>query len=267
MNENLLLGTSEKPKQLSTSGWNGASTSSNGADLKLEVGQEYTYTVHLDSSDTQVSIEAICYYQEGTRSLTKNKEINVGETSSITFVVPEYTVRTDVHVYASYGNGATFSISNEKLEVGGNSTPWEPHPSEKPTEPPKPVVKKSITQYFYDISFSEAQKIVGDTNVYQILPLNADTPYPFVVINATSTSTNSLSKNYLFQKTEIDVDVWGDESQRKTVDDIANELINSLIQYGLDLNATSYRLTPDTSTNDVFWRATVALEFDDGSQK
>lgn len=123
---------------------------------------------------------------------------------------------------------------------------------------------KSITQYFYDISFLEAQKIVGDTNVYQILPLNVDTPYPFVVVNDTSTSTDRLSKYCIFQEVKVYIDIWGDETQRKQIDDIVNELFNALIPYGLNVNKSSYQITADTSTDDVFWRAKVTGVFNNG---
>lgn len=123
---------------------------------------------------------------------------------------------------------------------------------------------KSITQDFYDIVFQESQAIVGDDNVYQLLPLNADTPYPFVVVNNTSTSSDALTNSKLIQEVKVYVDIWGSETQRKTVDDTVNRLLNALIPHGLNINRSSYQITPDTSTDEVYWRASVVGVFNNG---
>lgn len=123
---------------------------------------------------------------------------------------------------------------------------------------------KSITQDFYDIVFQESQAIVGDDNVYQLLPLNADTPYPFVVVNNTSTSSDALTNSKLIQEVKVYVDIWGSESQRKMVDDTVNRLLNALIPHGLNINRSSYQITPDTSTDEIYWRASVVGVFNNG---
>lgn len=123
---------------------------------------------------------------------------------------------------------------------------------------------KSITQDFYDIVFQESQAIVGDDNVYQLLPLNADTPYPFVVVNNTSTSSDALTNSKLIQEVKVYVDIWGSETQRKTIDDTVNRLLNALIPHGLNINRSSYQITPDTSTDEVYWRASVVGVFNNG---
>lgn len=120
-------------------------------------------------------------------------------------------------------------------------------------------MQKSKTQELYDLIYSKAQELVGDNNVYQLLPLNADTDYPFVVLNTTNTDTERVTNSKLFQGITVRLDIWGLENQRKELDDIVNSLFNALLPYGLDRNQSSYQILPDTSTDEIFFRAMVKI--------
>lgn len=117
---------------------------------------------------------------------------------------------------------------------------------------------KSKTQIMYDLTFEAMQKICEKT--YQYLPM-IDVGYPFAVINDSETR-GDVSKDMLFQIIEITVDIWGNDSQRKLIDDYSNQLLESMVDRGLIKKESGYRINVDHSTDEILYRSQVTLAFE-----
>lgn len=78
------------------------------------------------------------------------------------------------------------------------------------------------------------------------------------------------TKSYLLATLHAQLDVWGDETQRRDVSDMAHALMERISRikelsggYRISMNyeASSVQVMTDNSTDDNLWRANVSLEF------
>lgn len=122
------------------------------------------------------------------------------------------------------------------------------------------MIEKSVTQYLYDETFKQAEKLVA--NVYDVLPLE-DVPYPFINFGEVNMKSDRL-KGSILHDVVIDVHIWGNRTQRSKVDNIAYHLMNLLLPYGLQPNKTKTRLITDNSTNEILFHNVLELHFQTG---
>lgn len=120
------------------------------------------------------------------------------------------------------------------------------------------MVKKSPTQFIYDETFKEAQKICE--KVYDVLPME-DVGYPFINLGEVAMKTDN-TKDSLINTITLDVHIWGNRSQRKLVDDYGVQLLNALIPHGLQTQSTKNRIMIDDTTDEILFRNFMELTFE-----
>lgn len=123
---------------------------------------------------------------------------------------------------------------------------------------------RTADQASYDAVY-EATMLTGYP-VYHTLP-NAKASYPFIVISNVQV-IHRQTKSHLVGYCHVDVDVWGNEAQRRRVSEIAEEIIRNVgvtrqmpdgLRASLDMNQTNREVLIDTSTNQDLWRARLNL--------
>ena len=144
---------------------------------------------------------------------------------------------------------------------------------DNPTDPvvpvdtePEPEPSKTPDQYLYDLIFSTALDL-GYT-IYDFNP-PLGTPYPFVRIGNVQVVPQA-TKSWLLGNFYVDVDIWGDSTDRRTVSDMAQAVFKAAGTYYKSSSGYALALVPgmsgiqirtDTTTDQDLWRAMISLTF------
>lgn len=123
---------------------------------------------------------------------------------------------------------------------------------------------RTADQASYDAVF-EACELTG-VPVYHAPP-NASAVYPYIVVTNVQV-VHLQTKSHLLGRCYVDVDVWGNDAQRRQVSDLADRVIRNVgvtrvmpdgLNAQLEMNQTSREMLIDNSTNQNLWRARLVL--------
>lgn len=124
---------------------------------------------------------------------------------------------------------------------------------------------KDVNQALYDELFRRIQEFA---TVYTVNPPEG-TALPFVQMGATQIIPVPNKTFFLANAYQV-IDVWGSGDERKTVSDLASQILQLAYRlktspegyrFSLDLDATSCEMMIDNSTNEDLWRARLSLKF------
>lgn len=121
--------------------------------------------------------------------------------------------------------------------------------------------------------YNECWNLAADCGykVFQTLPREGvKVDYPFIHVESSQLLTNRSSKEKLSGRVSIIISVWGQEHQRGTVAHIGSSLYEKVsnttnLEGGLTAQFLPSRsliqILPDTTTNEILWRARMLIEF------
>lgn len=128
-------------------------------------------------------------------------------------------------------------------------------------------MQKDVNQAAYDTFY----RVVENLNVATVYPINppGGVPYPFIQMGNLQVVPIE-TKSWLLANLYVNIDVWGDWSDRGLVSGIAEKIrfamygirsIESGHRVSINANACSVEVLPDRTSNTDLWRARISLEY------
>lgn len=112
----------------------------------------------------------------------------------------------------------------------------------------------------YNLTFSILQEFLGVKNVYQSLPGDLETPYPFAVIEESESKFQAVKVDELKEETII-FDLWFSFKERQKLNDVANQIFKKLFELGANKFDSSLKILKDDSTSEILWHGVCEVVF------